>query len=120
MDRVRFETYKGKQVLVIDYTGCPEEEVLSLAVRCREMVATQPKDSVLTLPILSGVRVRRDDLQRLKEIAVLNRPYVKRSAIVGDDSQKPLLDSLEAFSVRKFPIFKTREEALEWLVLESD
>ncbi len=116
MDRVRFETYKGRQVLVIDYTGCREDEVLGIAVQCRHLIAAQPKDSVLTLPILAGVRVSHDDLQRMKEIAVLNRPYVKRSAIVGDESQKSLLDSLEAFSVRKFPIFKTREEALEWLV----
>jgi hypothetical protein len=50
---------------------------------------------------------------------VLDRPYVKRSAWVGVESLPQVFyEHFKNFSQRELPAFKTREEAMDWLVQE--
>jgi hypothetical protein len=57
---------------------------------------------------------------RAKEVAVFDRPFVKRAALVGAESlPKVFYEAVKTFSRREFPRFKTREEALDWLVKEA-
>ena len=54
---------------------------------------------------------------RIKEVLVLDRPYVKRSAWVGTESLPHVFyEHFKSFSQRELPSFKTREEAMDWLV----
>ena len=56
----------------------------------------------------------------MKEVAVFDRPYVKRAAIVGAESlPKAFYEALKTFSRREFHKFNTREEAMNWLVREE-
>jgi hypothetical protein len=51
---------------------------------------------------------------------VFDRPYVKRAAFVGAQSlPKVFYEALKTFSQREFRKFKTREEAMDWLVREE-
>ena len=51
---------------------------------------------------------------------MLDRPYVKKSAWVGTESLPHVFyENFKSFSQREIPAFKTREEAMEWLVEES-
>ena len=69
---------------------------------------------------LTGAQFSRDAIARMKEVGVFDRPYVKRSAIVGAEGlPKVFYEALRTFSRREFPRFKTREEALDWLVKEE-
>jgi len=53
----------------------------------------------------------------MKEAAVFDKPYVKKSAWVGAKNfPKVISESMKSFSRREFPSFETREEALTWLV----
>jgi hypothetical protein len=55
----------------------------------------------------------------MKEVLVLDRPFVKRSAWVGVESlPKVYYENFQTFSQREFPPFSTREQAMEWLVTE--
>ena len=48
---------------------------------------------------------------------MLDRPYVKRSAWVGTESLPHMFyEHFKSFSQRDLPTFKTREEAMDWLV----
>lgn len=61
----------------------------------------------------------RDVVTRMKEVLVRDKPYVKRSAWIGADSiPKVYYDNMKSFTQRDFPSFKTREEAMDWLVKE--
>jgi hypothetical protein len=52
-------------------------------------------------------------------VLVLDRPYVKRSAWVGTESiPQVYIEHFKNFSQRDFHPFKTREEAMDWLVKE--
>jgi len=51
---------------------------------------------------------------------VFDRPYVKRAAMVGAEHfPRVFYDALKIFSQREFSRFKTREEAMDWLVEEE-
>jgi hypothetical protein len=120
MDRVRFITHQGKQILFIDVTNCAAEEVIELLTEVRRTVTAQPPKSVLTLSDLTGAQFSRATITRMKEVAVFDRPYVKRAAFVGAQSlPKVFYEALKTFSQREFCKFKTREEAMDWLVREE-
>jgi hypothetical protein len=118
-DRVRFITHEGKQVLLIDNTGCSSREIIDNYTQCQRMVAAEPPNSVLTLSDFTDAEIDRAALTRMKEVAVLDRPHVRRAALTGADTlPETFYRSLMTFSVREFPSFKSREEALDWLVQE--
>jgi hypothetical protein len=53
----------------------------------------------------------------MKETTVFDKPYIKKSAWIGAESvPEALRNDLKIFSRREFPAFKTRREALDWLV----
>jgi len=120
MDRVRFITHQSKQILLVDLTDCNAEEVIELLTQVQRIVTTQPRKSALTLCNLTGTQFSRAAVTRMKEVAVFDRPYVKRAAMVGAESlPKVFYDALKTFSRREFLRFKTREEAMDWLVRED-
>jgi hypothetical protein len=120
MDRVRFITHQGKQILFIDVTNCAAEEVIELLTDVQRIVTAQLPKSVLTLSDLTGAQFSRSAVTRMKEVAVFDRPYVKRAALVGAQSlPKVFYEALKTFSQREFRKFKTREEAMDWLVTEE-
>jgi hypothetical protein len=117
MDRVHFMTHQGEQILLVDLTNRSAEEVIELLTETQRIVTAQPRNSVLTLGDFSGAQFSRAAVIRMKEVAVLDRPYVKRSALVGTQSlPKVYFEALKTFSQREFRRFATREEAMEWLV----
>ena len=71
MERVRFITHKGKQVLLLDYHDLSDEaETLAMIEDRKEMVASQPKGSVLTVANVAGARLSKDALMKIKEANV--------------------------------------------------
>ena len=119
MNRVGFMSYEGKLILVIDCTNCRAEEVLKVADEVRRVVTAQPRGSVLTLCDFTGAQFSRDALTRMKEVAVFDKPYVKRAAVVGAEGLPDVFyTALKTFSRREFPRFQTRQQAMEWLVGE--
>jgi len=118
-ERVRFILHAGKRILLIDNSGCDSREIVENYTQVQRIVTAEPLNSVRTLSDFSDSQVDRAALTRMKEVAVLDRPHVKRAALVGMDSLPDAFHrALMSFSVREFPAFKTREEALEWLVQE--
>jgi len=120
MDRVRFIRHQGQQILLADMTDCSAEEVIKVASDVQRIVTAQSPKSVLTLCDFTGTRFSRAAFTRIKEVAVFDRPFVQRAAFVGAESlPKVFYEALKTFSRREFPRFKTREEAMDWLVREE-
>ena len=83
------------------------------------IVAKHARESVLILADLTGAKIDRTVATRIKEVLTLDRPFVKKTAWVGTEKiPKALLESFHTFSQRDIVIFKTREEAMDWLVKE--
>jgi hypothetical protein len=118
-NRAGFINHEGKLVLVLDYTNCTAEEVVSLAEEAERIITSQPHNSVLVLSDFAGAQFSRDAVTRIKEVTTHDRPFVKRVAWVHTGNlPKVFYDAIKTFSQREFPTFATREEALAFLVKE--
>jgi|ERR1017187_4253051 hypothetical protein len=116
-DRLRFITHQGKQILLIDLSNCRATEVEKVFRSVPDLVTTCPLGSVLILSDFTGASFDQEAIRVMKETAVFDKPYVKKSAWIGTESFPQVFsDDLRNFSQREFTVFKTREEALAWLV----
>ena len=118
-ERITFITHKGKAIMLIDFSHCEAKEILLLLEEIQRTVARHERGSLLTLGDMTGAHIDRAVATRMKEVLVMDRPFVKRSAWVGVDSVPHVYyENMKHFSQRDFPPFKTREEAMDWLVAE--
>lgn len=120
MERIRFFTHQGQRILLIDYVDCPSNEIGEIADHVPEYVKKEPRGSVLLLADFTGSQLTREGVERIKVAAAHNQRYVKRSAwVMPENLPKPLHDAVQKFSTRTIPVFKTRDEALDYLTQEE-
>jgi hypothetical protein len=118
-ERLRFIEYKGRDIFLFDLTNCNPDEMLLLLDQIKAAVEKHRRGSLLILADLTGTHIDKKVATRAKEVLVLDRPYVKKSAWVGTDRLPQVFyQNFKTFSQRELPTFKTREEALEWLAGE--
>lgn len=118
-DRLRFIKHKGHVIYMIDFSHCTAKEMLLLLDQIRMDIARHAPGSVVTLADFSGAQVDKAVATKIKEVLVLDRPYVKKSAWLGTESLPHVFyENFKSFSQREIPAFKTREEAMDWLVAE--
>ncbi|MBZ5596753.1 MAG: STAS/SEC14 domain-containing protein [Acidobacteriia bacterium] len=116
-ERIRFITYKNKQILLADCSHCTAAEVEKISQLLPSYVTAEPLGSVLLLADFTGADIKRDTVTEIKKDAVFNRPHLKRSAWVGTEAiPQVFYEHIKSFSQRDLPAFKTREEAMDWLV----
>jgi hypothetical protein len=118
-ERLHFVKHKGQTIFVIDFSHCSSKEMLLLLDMIRATVARNAPGSMLTLSDFSGAQIDKQVATKAQEVLVLDRPYVKRSAWIGTESLPQVFyEHFKSFSQRDLPTFKTREEAMDWLVAE--
>ena len=116
-DRIHFIEHEGKQILLIDASQVPAQQMLLLLEYVQIIVAKHARESVLILADLTGAKIDRTVATRIKEVLTLDRPFVKKTAWVGAENiPHALMESFHSFSQREIVLFKTREEGMNWLV----
>jgi hypothetical protein len=115
-ERIRFIDHQGKRVLSVDFSNCLAREVEKITRLVPDYVTVQPRSSVLVLTDFTGAAFDRDAVLAMKETAVFDKPFVKKSALIGtEDLPASFYEELKNFSRREMTIFDTRDEALNWL-----
>ena len=115
--RMKLVNERGKQILTVDLSHCTPGEVEIVARAIPDYVTTRPLCSVLLLIDFEGASVDLEAVRAMKETAVFDKPYIKKSAWIGaSDFPKEAHEEIGRFSGRELPAFKAREEALTWLV----
>jgi hypothetical protein len=118
-DRIRFIEHQGKQILLLDYSHATAPEMQLLLEHVRMTVAQHARESLLTFADFTGATVDHAVATKMKEVLTLDRPFVKKTAWVGSESiPHAFMENFHSFSQREIATFKTREEALDWLVGE--
>jgi hypothetical protein len=116
-DRIRFIAHQGKQILLVDLSNCSAAQVEKLIKALPGTVTTCPRNSVLILSDFSGASFDQEAIRAMKEAAVFDKPYIKKSAWIGAENfPAAFFEDIINFSRRKFPTFKNRDDALTWLV----
>jgi hypothetical protein len=115
-DRIQFIAHEGKQILLVDLSNGSAAEVEKTCRALPDVVTARPRSSVLALTEITGASIDREAFRAMKEEAVFDKPYVKKTAWVGAANfPHEYSNSLTSFSGREFPAFQTRAEALTWL-----
>ncbi len=118
-DRIRFIEHQGKQILLLDYSHTTAPEMQLLLEHVRMTVAQHARESLLTFADFTGATVDHAVATKIKEVLTLDRPFVKKTAWVGSESiPHAFMENFHSFSQREIATFKTREEAMDWLVGE--
>lgn len=117
MERVQFVTYKGKKILVEDFTGLnPGQEFTATLKKAQAAIAAEPKGTVLAVFDATGCSFNSEMINQMKEFTTANTPYVKKATVVGITGLLQVaLSTIAKFSGRDFVSLKTREEAMEFL-----
>jgi hypothetical protein len=117
IDRVRFITHQSKRILLVDLSKCSAAGAEEILRALPDVVTTHPLGSVLKLSDFTGASLDAEGIRVMQETAAFDKPYIKKSAFVGTESfPEGFFENLKGFSRREFPAFKTRDEALTWLV----
>ncbi|MGA2966475.1 MAG: hypothetical protein ABSD64_09695 [Terriglobales bacterium] len=118
-DRIYFVEHRGQRILLLDYSHANAREMLLLLEHVRSTVAQHERDSLVTLADYTGATVDHAVATKIKEVLTLDRPFVKKTAWVGIEGiPHAVMESFHIFSQRQIATFKTREEAMDWLVGE--
>lgn len=118
MSQTKFIEHKGKRILLMDFSNTHDKEQVMQTVKDTvKLSEKEPLDSVYGFVDITGSSFDTDIAQALKELAKLNKPYMKISAVAGVTGIKMVIyRSIIYFSGRKNIIVKnSREEALDWL-----
>ena len=121
MDRAKFVEHKGHQIFSMDCTDASLNEMNQIIEECAREVRKKPEKSVFTLIVAGGSAFTGETIFRLKELARDNAPYVKASAIVGVTGlYKVVFNAVSLFSKRRFYLFDTVDEAMNFLAEFDD
>jgi len=117
-ERVRFITYKGKKILLEDFSDMTDQdELVSLIRKGAQLTRQQPPKSALVLVDMTHTRYDSRSSQEAKETVKGNTPFIKGSALAGITGiMEIIVRAINAFAGREVKTFRTRDEALEWLI----
>jgi hypothetical protein len=116
--RIQFINYKGKKILLEDFSNIKDEtELIALMWQAEEVVHKQPLNSLLVVVDMTNTRYGQNAAQSSKTATKSNTPYIKASTLVGTSKlMEVIIQSLRVLTGRKLVSFPTREEAYEWLI----
>ena len=118
MQRPEFITYKGKTILLEDFSYVNSTtEFIEILKEVEKMFLSQPEGSVLALFDATKAQYTSASLNFLKEVTQRTTPHTKATAVVGIEGLMVIaLKSVNRFANRDFKVAKSREEAMDWLI----
>ena len=115
---IRTVIHQGKEVVIINWSKCKGiGDAIELLEQSAEFHRTSPQ-KIRTLDIFNGVVGSAPLLERARELNYASMASIKRerSAIVGASRLNRLLRTMfSQSSYEKLPVFKTVEEAMDYL-----
>ena len=116
-DRIHFIEHEGKRILLCDFSNATAPQMQLLLEHVRITVAQHARESLLTFADFTDAEIDRTVATKMKEVLTLDRPFIKKTAWVGTEKiPHALMENFHTFSQREIVTFKTREEAMDWLV----
>jgi hypothetical protein len=117
VDRLRFVSHRDQRILLLDFTNCTADEVAAISESAPDVVTHEPLHSLLVVADFSGAEFDRDAIERIKVSMAIDRLHIKRAAwVLTENLAKTLYESVRNFTARDFPVFATRDEALDYVV----
>lgn len=119
MNEIRSIFYKEKEIILIDFSnsGMDREKTLAIVARVFPTLSARPKNSVLSLTNVTGMRFDKQILEAFKESVLQVKPYQKKAAVVGMKGiQKAAYTFTTMMTSDITKAFDSEIDAKEWLV----
>ncbi|MBN2754306.1 MAG: hypothetical protein JXR81_05495 [Candidatus Goldbacteria bacterium] len=114
---VKFMDYKGKRILYHDMKDCDASEFAEMLNKSMDLVSKEPPHSILSIAVGGENTPIFTDHEMFINYLKENTPFIKASAVAClPEIKMKMLQSVMAKSERKLQLFKTEEEAFEWLM----
>jgi hypothetical protein len=120
--RTRFVRHQGRAIVLMDFSHIVDEVLATQVIaQARQFVADQPQvRNLLTMVDATGARCTAPLVEQLRDLATHNTPWVVAGSVVGVNAiLSLLLRIITAVSGRKLAAFRTRDEAMAWLVRQE-
>jgi hypothetical protein len=115
--RIKVLDYSGHRVLLHDFSHCDPTAMRTILEEGQRTVALEPLNSVLSLVDVTGCTFDQHSITLMKSAALANAPFVRRAALIGLSAlQRMVYEAVVTFSRRNIPLFRSRKEALDWLI----
>lgn len=116
MSRIKTIVIQGKSIIVVDYAGCKEDEMLALAALAKATI--QSDDSLkLVISRYTNMYITPRFVRFFENETNEVKPFLKKNALVGlNEPKKIILKAFNFFMGTDFRAFDTEKEALEFLV----
>ena len=115
-EKIKWITYKGKEILYCDFRELNEDELINHMKYSDELLISSGKTEILKINDVRGLFAMISILPEIQKSAERQKKYLKKSAYVGTNGVKKLLDALNRLSKSKSKPFDTLEKAMEWIV----
>ncbi|HPR33070.1 MAG TPA: hypothetical protein PLK12_13290 [Prolixibacteraceae bacterium] len=111
-------TYKGKTIVYLDFTNMKnKDEIIALENKGAEYIRRQAPKSALTLTNMENMFFNNELKSWFADMVKGNAPYVKAGAVLGMSGLISIMyNAFLQMTGRNIKAFKTKEEALEYLV----
>jgi hypothetical protein len=120
MGSVSILNIDGKEVLVIDYSGCKEAEMMKLLNQLKALVYEVPEKKRLILSCHSNSYLTTSFLRHAETKTNEALHHIDKLAFTGlDPVNKIILKGYALMFKRNFKVFNTREEALAYLLSDT-
>ena len=117
MERVRFESWMGKRIVVVDGTDVTAEAYATTLRQGAALVTQEPLGSVLLATVVTRARFGPGAAEHIKAYSRAIRPFVTASAVVGlSPLQRIIFTTARPFLHATVRDFATLDEAKAWLV----
>lgn len=120
MGIIKFITHQEKRILHLDFAKCNSTEVHSLIEEATKLIATQPHNSLSVITDVTDMKANKEVTQMMKNFTAHNKPYVRRSTVIGITGiKKVLYQAVIKFSHRNIALCNTLGEAKEYLITNT-
>jgi hypothetical protein len=118
MSRIKSIILQGKSIIVVDYAGCNEDEMLALAALAKEAVKSEGTLK-LVISRYSNMYITPRFVRFFENETNEVKPFLKKNALIGlNEPKKIILKAFNFFMGTDFRAFDTEKQALEFLLEE--
>ncbi|MCP4760377.1 MAG: hypothetical protein GY870_01265 [archaeon] len=115
-DRVFFDEYKGKEILICKFSNLKGEEIIETIHQLSDTIQNSGKTDILLLVDTTNSPIGPKTMDAFKKIAPILKPSLQKAAILGITGiKKPFLKVVVSVSKMDVKPFKTEEEAKEYI-----
>jgi hypothetical protein len=108
--------HKGKRICIIDISNSKPHDAITVLNESQNQISKLISKTALIITDVTNTVYNKESAAAFKKLAARNSHYIKASAVVGADRMRTfVLKTIASLTGRDIKLFKTRNEALDWL-----